>query len=349
MTSLVDRLWYGRGRPLWPLWPLAWLFRQIAGQRRRTALNRPENPPLPVPVIVVGNITAGGTGKSPLTAWLVVTLREQGWSPVVITRGYGGKSEHYPLLVSTDTDPAVAGDEPVMLAQQCACPVVVDPRRYRAAQWAVSQALGDVLICDDGLQHYALPRDIEIAVFDGQRGTGNGAPIPVGPLREPVSRLAAVDYIVTNGRQPLPLGHSKQHCMELEPTAIRHLSSGELQPVNWLNGRRVRAVAGIGNPKRFFDTLTALGADVRARGFADHHSFRAGDLETESGEALVMTAKDAVKCRQIAPENTWVLDVSAVLPRAFSDDLQRRILTLAAEKAASANNEPEPSTRSDHG
>lgn len=349
MTSLVDRLWYGPGRPLWPLWPLAWLFRWIAGRRRQKTLDHPVNPPLPLPVVVVGNITAGGTGKSPLTAWLVEKLRELGWSPVVLTRGYGGKSDHYPLPVFSDSDPTTAGDEPVMLAQQCGCPVVVDPQRYRAGQWAISQNLGNILVCDDGLQHYALPRDLELAVFDGQRGVGNGAPIPVGPLREPVSRLMSVDYIITNGQQRLSLSHPDQYCMVLHPAALRCLSTGEQQPVDWLSGRKVRAVAGIGNPQRFFDTLATLGADVRSRAFPDHHKFQSQDLDVAPDEILVMTAKDAVKCRKIAPDNTWVLDVKAELPDEFLADLQRRLAPLASTRASDVNNDSESSTRADHG
>ncbi len=183
MTSLVDRVWYGRDRPLGWLAPLAWLYRAIGDSRRRKAWEL-RNEPLPVPVVVVGNITAGGTGKSPLTARLVKEMSAAGWRPVILSRGYGGKSGHYPLLVDSDSDPSAAGDEPVMLAQATGVPVVVDPQRRRGAAFALSRFLGNVLICDDGLQHYALPRDIELAVFDARRGIGNGAMIPVGPLRE---------------------------------------------------------------------------------------------------------------------------------------------------------------------
>lgn len=330
MTTLVDRLWYRSARPLWPLWPLAWLYRFIAARRRRQALITLGGDRLAVPVIVVGNITAGGTGKSPLTAWLVETLRDAGWSPVILTRGYGGKANSYPLLVTSDTGSTAAGDEPVMLAQQCHCPVVVDPQRYRGGQWAIEQALGDVLVCDDGLQHYRLPRDIELAVFDGVRGLGNGAPIPVGPLREPAERLSAVDFVITNGLRPLPLAHPAQHCMTLAPAWVRNLHSGETRPADWLAGQRVRAVAGIGNPARFFQTLSDLGASVRSRAFADHHVFRAEELAIEAGELLLITAKDAVKCQDLAPPQTWVLEVRAELPEDFRSALIDRLETLRA-------------------
>lgn len=334
MTNPVDRLWYGSGRPLWMLWPLAWLYRWVAARRRQQALVSPGSEPLAWPVVVVGNITAGGTGKSPLTAWLVETLRDAGWSPVILTRGYGGKSDGYPLLVTPDSSPSQAGDEPVMLAHQCGCPVVVDPKRYRGGRWAIAEKLGNILVCDDGLQHYALPRNLELAVFDGQRGTGNGAPIPVGPLREPVDRLGSVDFVITNGDSPLALEHPAQYCMALQPTALRNLLSGETRPAQWLSGRKVRAIAGIGNPQRFFQTLAALGAEVRSKGFPDHHRFESQDLTAEPDELLVMTAKDAVKCLDIAPPNTWVLDVKAQLPEAFRKDLLGRLELLVSEDSA---------------
>lgn len=333
MTTPVDRLWYGAGRPLWPLWPLAWLFRWVAGRRRRKLLEVAAPAKLPAPVVVVGNITAGGTGKSPLTAWLVSALQARGWRPVILSRGYGGQADSHPLLINDDTSTEQAGDEPVMLWQQTGCPVVVDPKRYRGGQWALQQGLGDILICDDGLQHYALPRDIELAVFDGARGLGNGAPIPVGPLREPASRLASVDYIITNGPEPLALEHPQQYCMTLKPGRLRHLHSSEQHPPDWLQGRKVRAVAGIGNPQRFFDTLMNLGAKVRSRGLPDHHRFKPSDLALEPDEVLVMTAKDAVKCASLAPQATWILDVTAELPEAFLASLLARVEALAPERA----------------
>ncbi|MDX1754821.1 MAG: tetraacyldisaccharide 4'-kinase [Marinobacter sp.] len=330
MTARVDRLWYGAGRPLWFLWPLAWLFRWLAGRRRQRLLGAGRPPGLSVPVVVVGNITAGGTGKSPLTAWLVATLQSQGWRPVILSRGYGGRASDYPLLVSNSTSPAQAGDEPVMLWQQTGCPVVVDPQRYRGGQWAIQQRLGNFLVCDDGLQHYRLPRDLELAVFDGKRGLGNGAPIPVGPLREPAERLASVDYVITNGAEPLALDHPEQYCMTLQPQRLRHLHTSETRSLEWLQGRKVRAVAGIGNPQRFFDTLSDLGAQVRGLGLPDHHRFETSDLAIGPDEVLVVTAKDAVKCAALAPRDTWVLDVTAELPASFRKSVLTRLAALTS-------------------
>jgi len=336
MTSLVDRLWYGKGRPLFLLSPLSWLYRAVAEARRRKAI-KAHTHKLPVPVVVVGNITAGGTGKSPLTAWLVGTMQSAGWRPVVLSRGYGGNSSDYPLLVTEDTLPSLAGDEPVMLAQATGVPVVVDPDRCRGAAFALDNDLGDVLISDDGLQHYRLPRDIELSVFDGSRGVGNGALIPVGPLREPISRLDTVDFVVVNGAaaaddegRVLPealsgIKHPQMYAMDLQPTRLVNLKTGETRSPESLQGQKIRSIAGIGNPARFFDTLKGLGAKQIAVPFPDHHRFRPEDLGAESGHMLVMTAKDGVKCRSFAPDNAWVLYVEARLPKAFSESFLEKL------------------------
>lgn len=333
MSSLVDRLWYGKGRPLRFLAPMSWIYQAVAASRRRKAWEVRDEV-LPVPVVVVGNITAGGTGKSPLTALLVKEFQAAGWRPVVLSRGYGGKSAEYPMLVDGDSKPSQAGDEPVMLARATGVPVVVDPQRRRGAAWALAQGLGDILICDDGLQHYALPRDLEIAVFDGARGTGNGAIIPVGPLREPVSRLSSVDFVVVNGGDFEGGGHIESfqgiehphiYTMALEPSSLINLKTGESRPLRDLEGQEVRAVAGIGNPERFFDTLRDLGAVVDGVPFPDHHDFRAGDLEARQDQWVVMTAKDAVKCQGFAPDNAWVFSVQARLAPEFIASLLARV------------------------
>lgn len=326
MSSMIDRFWYGRSRPLAVLAPLAWLYRTISESKRRKATQAKAGR-LPVPVVVVGNITVGGTGKSPLTARLVECMRKEGWRPVILTRGYGGKSDHYPLLVKEGTPPSVCGDEPLMLSLATGCPVVVDPERLRGARWALDQGLGDVLICDDGLQHYRLPRDIELAVFDAQRGIGNGALLPVGPLREPLERLASVDFVILNGKEFPQADHRIEefagvehpdiHAMVLQPATLVNINSGASLDPSVLSGKPVRGVAGIGNPDRFFNTLRQLGAHVQAVSYPDHHRFRPEDLASGALEWLVMTAKDAVKCRGFAPDNAWVLTVDARLSEPF--------------------------------
>lgn len=333
MADLADRLWYGRRRPLWPLLPLSWLYRVIARRRRRKLASAAR--PLPVPVVVIGNITAGGTGKSPLTAWLAGYLQRQGWRPVILSRGYGGKPVNDdPLLVSADSAPSEAGDEPVMLAAQTGCPVVVHPRRLASARLALAKGLGNIVLCDDGLQHYALARDLELVVFDGARGIGNGAVLPVGPLRETAERLDTVDFVVVNGapgdRVPQ---HPRRHTMKLRPVALRNLVTGETRPPGtWLAGRDCVALAGIGNPGRFFDQLRALGATVDGRAFADHHRYTERDIATTDDRPLLMTAKDAVKIRPFAHDRCWVLEVEADLPASFGAALTAALASKLAAR-----------------
>ncbi len=352
MSNVIDRLWYGQKRPLSILAPLAWLYRAISESRRRKAWQA-QSESLPVPVVVVGNITVGGTGKSPLTARLVECMRQKGWQPVILSRGYGGKSDSYPLLVKEGTPAGVCGDEPLMLSLATGCPVVVDPQRLRGARWALEHGLGNVLICDDGLQHYRLPRDIELAVFDAQRGIGNGALLPVGPLREPVDRLNSVDFVILNGAEFPATGesidefasteHSDIHAMALRPASLVNINSGETRAPEALNGKPVRGVAGIGNPGRFFDTLRLLGAHVQEEAFPDHHRFRPEDLASGAGEWLVMTAKDAVKCRGFAPDNAWVLTVDACLSEPFEQRFLERLNECAEQL------QPQMTERSNHG
>ncbi|MGM0449807.1 MAG: tetraacyldisaccharide 4'-kinase [Pseudomonadota bacterium] len=317
MGDTLQRLWYTGKRPLGWLAPLASLYGWLVKRRRqayregRRAVHHS-----PFPVLVVGNITVGGTGKSPFTAWLVGHLKASGWRPVILSRGYGAKPDHYPCLVGPESDPADCGDEPVMLAQQTGVHVLVDPKRSRAATYVEQQRLGDVLICDDGLQHYALARTLEFCIFDGARGVGNGALMPVGPLREPLERAGEVDFCLSTGEPSHPSLHSGalagQHLypVDLVPTTLRNLATGDTQPLEWLNGRVVNGVAGIGNPGRFFDTLDDLGARVIPHPFDDHHRFHSGDLDFPHGP-VVMTAKDGVKCGAITGNDLWVLDVIA--------------------------------------
>ena len=331
MGDTLERLWYTDRRPLGWLAPLAWLYGWLVNRRRRAYRNgrRPVHHS-PLPVLVVGNITVGGTGKSPFTAWLISHLKAQGWRPVILSRGYGARPDHYPCAVAPDSDPAACGDEPVMLAQQTGVPVLVDPRRARSAAYAEHDKLGDVLVCDDGLQHYALARTLEFCIFDGARGVGNGALMPVGPLREPLERVRSVDFCLTTGqpehatfRGGLP-GAKQCYAVTLVPTVLRNLSSGETRDLEWLSGRVVNAVAGIGNPARFFDTLNDLGARVIPHPFDDHHRFRSDDLDFPHGP-VVMTAKDGVKCRTIARDDVWVLDVIARPDAALVTELDQKL------------------------
>lgn len=305
--------------------PLEWLYRWLVAQRaRRYASGAAPVWHAPVPVIIVGNITLGGTGKSPLVAWLARWLTERGWQPGIVARGYGGRAGAYPLHVTSVTPVTECGDEPRMLAEQTGVPVVVDPDRSRGAR-ALIEAGCDILLSDDGLQHLALGRDLEIAVVDGRRGFGNGRCLPAGPLREPLSRLDSVSAVVVNG-EPMVVTPDGGYGMALAPVAWRSLDDGRRVPLAPLPfSGPVHAIAGIGNPPRFQLTLERLGVASTLHAFADHHVYRGADLVMAGDKPLVMTAKDAVKCRGLAPADSWVLDVEAVPEPPFVAWLEKHL------------------------
>lgn len=324
MSQALARAWYdGRAWPLL-LAPLSLLYGLLAALRRllyRLGLLRTQR--LPAPVVVIGNISVGGTGKTPLTEALVAALRARGLRPGVVSRGYGGRAPRYPLRLGAETGPDVAGDEPAMLFRRTGVPLVVDPRRARGAAHLLASGDCDVVLCDDGLQHLALARDIEIAVVDGARGFGNGCLLPAGPLREPVRRLRKVDYVVVNGDgEPWP-GAIR---MSLVPQSWQPL--GDTTAVPPEAGSRLHAVAGIGNPGRFFDMLRAQGFEVVEHAFPDHHAYTAADLDFGDDLPVVMTEKDGVKCRALASARGWIVPVRADLPAPFVDSLTGRIAAL---------------------
>lgn len=317
----INRLWYRARWRSWPLWPLSALFCAIVVVRRwRLVRVQRKKKPSPVPVVVVGNITTGGTGKTPLVVAIVRHLRQAGYSPGVITRGYGGRSPAWPQRVVPDSDPRWVGDEPVMLARSCACPVVAGPDRMADLGLLVSSERCDVVVSDDGLQHYRLPRDVEIAVLDGERGLGNRLCLPAGPLREPSGRLRQVDFVVINGG-----GDDAGVPMQLAAAMPVNLTSGEQRPLSAFADAQVHAIAGIGNPERFFTTLKRAGLQILEHPFPDHYDYHPHNLDFGDDRALIMTEKDAVKCAGIAPANAWYLPVEAVLPDSFFDSLVRRI------------------------
>ncbi len=318
--------WYGHAGVLWLLWPLSLLVRlAVAWRRARRERGAPE-----LPVIVVGNITVGGSGKTPLVLWLVDVLRRRGVRVGVISRGYGGRGP-FPLDVSADTSPSACGDEPALLARRAGVPVVVDPDRRRAL--ARLQARGvELAIADDGLQHYRLPRTVEIAVIDARRGLGNGQLLPVGPLREPASRLRTVDFVVANGagadRAASPAA-TPAWPMQFRATAVRAVRDPArrvgVEEFMAAHGRRVPALAGIGDPARFFATLQSLGFDVDAHPFPDHHAFTPADLAAIGRRPLLMTEKDAAKCAAFAGDDDWYLEIEACLPDDFLPALLDRL------------------------
>ena len=308
------------------LLPLAWIYQWVTGWRRslyrRGALRAVK---LPVPVVVVGNIVVGGTGKTPLVIALVEALAARGWHPGVVSRGHGGsltRSTSEALVVTPYADPRLVGDEPLMLARAGIVVAIGRDRAAAARSLRTAHPDIDVIIADDGLQHYALARDFEIVVFDAQRGLGNGHLLPAGPLRENVERLRTVNAVViTDGARdgttstvsPSPIPTPVRAFVQtLEPGLFRQVNAPEVRAAaNRFIGRPVHAVAGIGHPNRFFATLDSLKIDAIAHAFADHHQFTAADVAFADAEAILMTEKDAVKCASFADARCWYLPVRA--------------------------------------
>lgn len=272
---------------------------------------------LAVPVIVVGNITVGGTGKTPLIIWLAQFLQTQGYKPGIISRGYGGESEILPQWIDEHSQATQVGDEAILIKQHSHCPIAVAPKRVKAAHMLLDRSDCNIILADDGLQHYALMRDIEIAVIDGERRFGNGYLLPCGPLREPIDRLQKVDLLIVNG---VPEADNEFAMTVSGDTAI-HLISQQKKPLSAFSQQSCHAVAGIGNPKRFFDLLTQADIVVDAHAFPDHHQFNVADITFADDKSVLMTEKDAVKCRGFASDNHWYIPVKAQPESQFVDKL----------------------------
>ena len=337
MSAWLEREWQRLGGGALVLAPLAIVFRVGTTIRRflyRARILRQWH--ARVPVIVVGNITVGGTGKTPLVLAIIAMLQSRGWNPGVVARGYGRvpRREHDPLGVASVypdiATPEHFGDEPVLIARRARVPVFIGADRPAAAR-ALLEAHRevDVLVSDDGLQHYALGRDVEIAVVDGERGFGNGLPLPAGPLREPVSRLREVDAVVVNGERDDAMGAKRRFTMRLDAECFTALAGNREATVEEFvaaaRGKRVVAIAGIGNPGRFFDLLARLGIAARRIAFADHHAYQPAELRLPDAELIVMTEKDAVKCAAFADARMWSLRVEAIVPSEFDEFLMSRI------------------------
>ena len=326
LEGFMLRSWYQGRSWLTALRPLSQLYRQVAQRRRQRYLDDPAaswQPP--VPLIVVGNITIGGTGKTPMVIWLVEHLRARGLRVGVISRGYGAQPPVLPWRIRPDEDtPAQAGDEPLLIARRCRVPVVIDPDRPRAGRELLEQAAIDVIISDDGLQHYRMGRTLEVLMLDHARGLGNARCLPEGPLREPASRLDSVDLIVRNGAA---VDADDGFAMQLQATELVNLATGQrVNPAEWKAPPRVQAVAGIGNPDRFRRTLESLGFIPTLQAFADHAGYNADSFAAfDHGEPLIMTEKDAVKCAGFAREHWWYLRVDAQLSAAFATALHQRL------------------------
>lgn len=323
---MIARIWSGES-PLWRLLlPLSWLYGLVSGGIRLCyTLGIKRAWRVPVPVVVVGNLTAGGNGKTPVVIWLVEQLQQRGLRVGVVSRGYGGKAASYPLLLSTETTTAEAGDEPVLIYQRTGVPVAVSPNRADAVKEILAHHDVQIIVTDDGLQHYRLARDVEIVVVDGVRRFGNGWWLPAGPMRERAGRLKTVDAVIVNGGIP----QAGEIPMRLAAGLAVNLRTGERRDVAQL--QNVVAMAGIGHPPRFFATLEACGVQPqKCVPLADHQTLTSGDVNglLNTSQTLIMTEKDAVKCRAFAEDNWWYLPVDAHLSGTEPETLVEKLISL---------------------
>jgi len=321
----LTKSWYQTHPIRWLLWPLSIVYCSIITCRKLLyKVGLFKQYAVKAPVIIVGNITIGGTGKTPFVIWLAKQLQHAGFRPGIISRGYGGKADNYPMSVTSDSDPRQVGDEPIIIARQSQCPMVVAPNRVAAAQQLLEQFDCNIIIADDGLQHYALARDIEIVIVDSKRLFGNQHCLPSGPLREPLSRLEHVDFIVHNGSEAAAdfvMTTSQGMAINLvEPNITKKISEFGKQTVH--------AIAGIGYPQRFFNQLSEQGLSLLPHSFADHHPYQADDLAFDDQLDILMTEKDAVKCQHFANKNMWYIPIEATISGKLDQHLLNKIAEL---------------------
>tara|TARA_R110002072_G_scaffold155883_3_gene306313 strand:- start:4425 stop:5429 length:1005 start_codon:yes stop_codon:yes gene_type:complete len=315
----IEHIWYSKHPLGIVLLPISWIYsliimlRRLCYQSGLIAVNQ-----IDVPVIIVGNISVGGTGKTPLVIWLADYFKKKGFNPGIISRGYGGKLSGKSQQVRADSNPELVGDEPVLIAKRTNCPVAIAVQRRRAAEELIEYCDCDLILCDDGMQHYSLGRDIEIAVIDGQRRFGNGHCLPAGPLREPINRLSSVDLVVSKyiaGRHEYKMEYSYGDLVSL-------IEPEQTIPISSLSGQSVHAISGIGNPDRYYSYLRNNKLHIINHEFPDHYPFTKNDVNFDDGLPVVMTEKDAVKCEAFATKNHWYLPISATLPDSFTYRLE---------------------------
>lgn len=306
----LSEAWYSGAWWLWLLRPLEGLFRMLAALRRRLyKAGVLHSYRAPIPIVVVGNITVGGSGKTPVVIALVEALVDSGIRVGVVSRGYGASAGEFPRIVDDSSLVADCGDEPLLIYRRTGCPCVVDPSRAAAVRTLVERFTPQVVLCDDGLQHYSLRRDLEIVLLDARRSWGNGFCLPAGPLREPVSRLKRADYVLHRG------GEDAATAVSYIQDCLVNLVNAEERPVSPRSlGPRVHVLAGIGQPGQFFESLEKLGFNVQTHVFPDHHQYCAADFSGLRGRPIIMTEKDAVKCRDLAGPQAWYVKISAQLP-----------------------------------
>jgi tetraacyldisaccharide 4'-kinase len=332
VQAWFNRIWYERRVPPWWLLPFSLAYGAAAGSRRYLYAKRlRRSTRMPLPVIVVGNLSVGGTGKTPLVCWLVARLSDLGFKPGVVTRGFGGSAGSVRLVGAAD-EPRIVGDESILLARRTGGPVAIGRDRPAASQLLVNAGC-DVIVSDDGLQHYALARDCEIVVIDGDRRFGNGWLLPAGPLRETPARLGSADAIVVNGGRSLLEGALS---MRLEAKSALSLIGNAAKPLDGFAGQTVHAIAGIGNPERFFNMLRAHGIEVVGHPRPDHAQLEAGDICFADERPVLMTEKDAVKCRLIAGPRHWYVPVTASFEDPESKVLLSVVIDAIQKRAAGA-------------
>lgn len=318
----IEKSWYAKNSLTTLLRPLSWLFCSLVQVRKilyRIKLLRTIH--IEVPVIVVGNITVGGTGKTPLVIEITNFLKENGYRPAIISRGYGGQARTWPQQVRADGDPTMVGDEAILIAGRTNCPMAVGPDRVAAAKALLQYTDCNIIISDDGLQHYALGRDIEIAVIDGKRRYGNELCLPAGPLREPINRLQQVNFKVVNGE-----AKQGEFQMQYDKEKLHRADDSSITlDISALKNQSVHAIAGIGNPERFFNQLRDDGLEIIEHPFPDHYPYKKSDLDFGEIQPVVMTEKDAVKCRRFNLHNIWYQPVKAKLDDSFKSALIKQI------------------------
>ncbi len=322
----LEGVWYHNSAGKYLLIPFTPLFCFIAFMRRWQHECKRDNSNK-IPIIVIGNITVGGTGKTPLVISVVNLLKEAGYSPGIISRGYKGTAKEWPQRVISSTPPHLVGDEPVLMASRTQVPVVVGADRNTDIRYLLNHYDCDVIVSDDGLQHYKMPRSIEMVVIDGDRRFGNGWCLPAGPLRERVSRLQKADFCIVNAMDDSQTEKS-EYLMELKGNHLINLSTAKTITLADLTNQKVYAVTGIGNPDRFFSTLHHHGLDIIPHSFVDHHQFQKEDLIFEHDYPVILTEKDAVKCRKFQTTNCWYLPVTAELPDTFKLALLEKLKNL---------------------
>jgi len=334
LHQYLENIWYNNSAGKYALLPLTLLYCFISTLRRwKQECQRPQTED--IPIIVVGNISVGGTGKTPLVVHIVKQLQQAGYSPAIISRGYKGKAKEWPQHVTATTPPHLVGDEPVLLATQTHVPIVVGPNRNINIRCLLNHHSCNIIVSDDGLQHYKMPRAIEVIVIDAIRGFGNGWCLPAGPLREPPKRLGEGDFCVINAdnnQHNFAIQHPNRYAMHLQGDVLINLSNAKQIPLTSLAEQTVHAVTGIGHPQRFFCHLENAGLKLLTHSFADHHNFQKEDMNFQQNYPIIMTEKDAVKCRKFQSENCWYLPVKAQLSTGFTAALLARLNTWYIDK-----------------